>query len=514
MKILYIGLLSLFAQIALFGQVPCNEILDSFNFIPKLDPDTEFVPFTEGFTYDEVVVLPPDEGAEYKKVITWVHGMNGNSSSWVHASDYADRHYNALPLRIDYNDFQSSLATVRAGVKGDFQTKWEALKDLTDDEGKRKSFAFAHSLGGIAIRGASESYPYLEGKVNGIVTINSPHGGSKLANYVDTPFGPGDPALVEDLKEFAAESCWAFGLGPIREKEQTNELINILTNIGFLDIEKVLSGVCETVTDEGIPLVIDNIAPLAVSELVPNGNALNINERVSDSHKMAFATSIVDIPDAHHHAFKMFYSGRNSPSDRGMWEADELTEEALKKHYENLDKYISKYLEYKKYYDDKPSWKPAWMCYKQVVPSVGIPWVGDCITYNDCKDISNGYGIGVNQFRLVNDYWEYTVGAREYIEYEPEDCSVLPFFLQPACHWNNIQNGLYPIYSELKDYDGFLTTESLSDWESCPVSRRYSFTPSNNFKGSDHLQIKNDSNTKFIVDFTLLGGGADFFGDE
>lgn len=511
MKIIYIGLLSLFAHIALLGQAPCNETLDSFNFTPNLDPETEYLPFlTEGYTNAHgLIVPPPEDGSEYKKVITWVHGMNGNSSSWVHASDYAEAHYNALPLRIDYSDFQASMATVRAGVKDDFQTKWEALKDLTDDEGKRNSFAIAHSLGGIAIRGASESYPYLEGKINGIVTVNSPHGGSDLADYVNTFEGPAQPELIEDMIEFAEITCKAMATGPVEEKIVNNKWLRLIKRTKLLNTSFVTQAGCSIGADLVVPLLIKGVAPSAVSELMPGSDALDVTSRVPDAHKMLFATSIVDDPEAHHHAFKLFFSAQNSPSDRPQFGADGLTQEALDSLMYDRNWYNAKYQEWKNHYDDKHSWEADWMCWKTALPT-GIL----CQTWGDVKSIRNGYDRGRFQFRQINDFWEYSVGARDYKIYEPLDCSGLPFWQLSTCLVTNAVNGIYPIYSELKDYDGLLTTESQAEWESCQGINKFSLTPNNGFKGSDHLQIKNDSNAKFIVDFTLTGGGADFFGNE
>lgn len=510
MKTIYIGLLSLFAHIALIGQTPCNEPLDSINFTPRLDPETDFIQFTEGFTSSDVLELPPPEpDAEYKKVITWVHGMNGSSASWVHASDYSETQYNALPLRIDYNDFQASMATVRAGVKGDFQTKWEALKDLTDDEGKSKSFAIAHSLGGLAIRGASESYPYMEGKVNGIVTVTSPHGGSPLADYIDTFEGPAEPELIEDMIEFAEKTCKAMATGPVEEKIVTNKWLRLIKRTKLLNTSFVTQAGCSIGADLVVPLLIKGVAPSAVSELSPGSEALDITSRVPDAHKMLFATSIVDDPEAHHHAFKLFFSAQNSPSDRPRFEADNLTQEALDSLMYDRNWYQAKYEEWENHYDNKQWWQADWMCWKPVLPGFLL-----CQTWGDVKSIRNGYDRGRFQFRQINDFWEYSVGAREYKIYEPLDCSDLPYWEALFCHLENAENGIYPIYSELKDYDGLLTTESQSQWDSCPAENKFSLTPSNNFKGSDHLQIKNDTNAKFIVDLTMTGGGGEFFGNE
>ena len=500
-----------FISNSIISQIPCKKTLGDYTVETELDPEVIFNPLIEGQTPPQFDPPEADERDEYIKAITWVHGMNGTNASWIHASDYADDHYNALPIRLDYNNFQASLLTVRAGVKDDFLNKWEATKDLTSEQGKRNSFAIAHSLGGIAIRGASESYDYLEGKVNGIVTVCSPHGGSNLAYYVDTPEGPGSPSKVQAFKDFAASACSAFGLGPIKEEISENAFLNAISKIGFLEGEEILDAVCSGVTSFGVPKAIKNIAPMSVSELTPNSAALNIDSKVPDAHKMLFATSIVDDPDAHHNAFKIFYSGQNSPSDRGRWQADVLTTEALEDLDSDRNWYNAKHLEWKNHYDSKPWYKANWQCFK----TFGF---GPCITYNDCLDISNGYTKGLNQFRKVNDYWEYALGAREYIPLDFGACCVENDYGEGGCiqnmteeecydlNYNDIFWSPYQVYSNVKDYDGLLTTESQSAWESCLEENKIILA-----KSSDHLQIKNDSNTKFIVDYTLSGEGVDFF---
>lgn len=507
MKSIYITLIALCLPFALLAQTPCKKTLDEYDTPLKLDPVVLFDTLTDVNYTDITHIDPnsPDTASDSSlKVISWVHGMNGNDASWVRASGYADSEYFIKSLLVDYSNFQQDVSTLGIGLQQYVDNHWP---NYIDEEGASNSFAIAHSLGGITTRIASEKYAILDDKINGLVTVTSPHGGSNLAYYIDTYAGPGDPEKVKDMKKFAAESCEAFGAGPVKEKLLATGL-TFLENIGFLDFDDIIGELCQTISDVAIPVVIDQIAPQAVSELTPNAEVLDLHENIPNDHKMLFTSSIIDTStyDMHNSAFKMFYSGKNNPTNRPLWGADSMHYEAIDTLNKQRDWYNNKYQQYYDLYDNKPILVFNWQC------AVAEGFNNCTFTYGEVKDIRDGYRKALGQFRKVNDYWEVITGARQYnietgfcfgasvingiedVTYE--QCQNL--YANPT--W--IQTGLA---SKVYPYDGLLTVDSQEAWSTCPEDRKY------HLEDSDHLQIKNDLNTKKLVDFTLKGEGANFF---
>ncbi len=133
-------------------------------------------------------------------------------------------------------------------------------------------------------------------------------------------------------------------------------------------------------------------------------------------------------------------------------------------------------------------------------------------TWGDVKNIRNWYNTGRKQFRKVNDYWEYITGARLFSIYG--HCTV---FEEQQYEYTNVTEGWcdaeqgtwyeYGFEVEVKDYDGFLTVDSQMDWESVDDFHIYPL------QGSNHLQVKNDKNTKKFIDATLRGDNIGWFGN-
>jgi len=136
----------------------------------------------------------------------------------------------------------------------------------------------------------------------------------------------------------------------------------------------------------------------------------------------------------------------------------------------------------------------------------------------------NKFKRGFDQFIKINDYWEYVIGAREYSPAGTCSCIDDPFYsnngeviynnvTQEECDeiWSdaqfyNCQFNLAGVYINYEDHDGFLTVESQKDWDGVPSQYKYPM------QGSNHLTVKNDANTKWMIDTTLGGEGVPFFG--
>lgn len=455
---------------------------------------------------------PPPEG-DYRKVVTWVHGMNGSATTWQHAYQYAKEEYFAFPLRVDYSGNQALMSTAIFDVELDIETQWTNMHNFVSEAGEARSFGITHSLGGVVLRAASEGSSILEGKINGIVTVDAPHGGSNLAWYVETQNGGGDATKIQNLKDISNETCKAFAIGPLEEFTTTNPFASAIESVslGFIEVGELLTNTtCDVLTPYGVPMMISNIAPKCVSELTPGSAILEINEDVPMDNKMLFYGDILQDPDAHNSAFKMFYSAQNSPDEKEVFKAGEQTQEALDEYQHNLNFYNDKYIRWRDTYDDKWSWTPGWAC----VNSSGFGW---CLTWNDVKKMRNGYNRGRFQFNRFNDAWEVITGARTFSQSNLGTCDLETDYggwyiydiTEEDCYdeedYDVTVSWSSNIETTLIGYDGFLTVESQKDWD-IPEQYKYPMI------GSNHLQVKNDANAKCFLDITFNGQGRPFFG--
>ncbi len=209
------------------------------------------------------------------RMLYWVHGLNGNNSSWdkvaAACQDSVPGHSDFPPRQVygrapEYYESQTSIATAS------YRLRQELFLDaeLPIDYDRTKSFAIAHSQGGIVSRYTDYYYNrpgnVHERKFGGIVTFGTPNQGAQIVN---------NQGLVEDFlrklamdmtegpkAEYAKNSDNLF-VRWIAKKVKVDSLQDKLSNflaedIGKYLINKSLPGI----TDQykvGAPMLTDTL---------------------------------------------------------------------------------------------------------------------------------------------------------------------------------------------------------------------------------------------------------------
>ena len=551
------------------AQVDCNTPLDSISTTINSKPGP-YTPPPNSDPPETPPTSPPDDGY---KAVYWVHGMIGSSNphayiaglkSWINAANWARGDYYVKSQRVSYGDYQKSWSSAHWKLADEIYDSWNygvgnepPMKDQVDLP--EKGFAIAHSFGTVTLRKAIADRD-LEA-IKGIVSFTGPHGGSNLYKYVYPAYHEGtnkDGSDSEDYKEFLSaigQFASDIASAPVKEKVLHSFIWKIAKFVGVFKRDSIIQEIFADVAKRVAPNVIYSMAPQSVGVLDPNGmNGLKLNDNeqiigdAEDSHRVAIAANIIENPDAHNSAAKIFYSGLHAVSSENDWEAGAHNIHGVKALEKNKNAYYAKYKLYKNLYEKKTSGFP--LCFLGVVgtevmyeptPPLGddylivcngdpyAPPVPDGWVKNDWDDIANIrdlYYKGTKAFTKLNDYWEYICGARSYGKFESElgscECATADFehefvndnVLEESCkevitigedtylcEWkpnesNNVQ---------LKPYDGLLTVDSELDWNT--VSGIYKKIA----EGSNHLSVRNDENTEDILTKLFDGKLGRFF---
>lgn len=478
---------------------------------------------------------PPEDEL---KAVYWVHGMNGNLKSWETAANVFEDRYKILSIRPEYGENQNTWSNAWHNLYDDINEDWNFGR--IDENGSplpptkdrvvlhEKSFGIGHSLGGVALRKVSMEYD--PEAINGIVTVDSPHGGSLLAQYVIPAYEGGvSTPEYEDFKNTIATYLTELIEPPILEKAKQSFVVKAAEFLGVFKSVDIIENSMEKIIENTTPLVIKNIAPKAVNVLEPNSSELNwteqIDEYVNDageveSKRAAFYGDVTsEDPYAHNSAYKMFYSGAYSPSDYEPFTAQKQHKVATEMLKHNRILYFTKNLFYKTLYSYKPSsifgcWIPwAWDVMFNVKTGQIYCECCNCVLncddytgmdWDDVKTVRNKYKKGFDAFDKFNDYWEQICGATEY--------SVNNESTLGTCRCGDIHHGytvtentynseciddssipnlcIWTPYQEItkykKPYDGFLTVESQTAWNT------HNKIPKIKLKDSNHLNVRNN----------------------
>ncbi len=566
-----INILIIFAVMIFYSninaQVDCNTPLDSISTTIKYKPGT-YNPPPPSDPPETPASSPPADGY---KAIYWVHGMIGSSvsdpyvsglKSWESASNWVDEKYYVKSQLVSYGDHQNTWENAYSRLADVINDSWNygvnqkpAVKNQVDLP--EKCFGIAHSFGTVTLRKASAVHD-LE-PINGIVSFTGPHGGSNLYKYVYPAYHGGynlNGSESEDWKEFKSAIA-QFGTDiatpPIKEKVIHSFIGKLAKFIGLFDTEEIIDNEFTDVIELVTPNIVYNLAPQSVRKLDPNGmGELGLNEQINgnadDSHRVAIAANIIENPDAHNSAAKIFYSGLHAVSDEPLWEAGSQNIQAVNYLEKNKNAYYAKYKLYKNLYEKKTSLFPfCWLGIvgTEVMYDPNPPLEDDYIIVcnydplntpipdgwvkNDWDEISHirdVYYKGTKAFTKLNDYWEYICGARTYGYQESElgDCEcetigkdkkfVTENVPKESCkEWVNINDDIYLCewkryegsYVQLKPYDGLLTVESQLAWNTAPGIKKVILD------GSNHLTVRNDENTEFILKDIFDGNRGKFF---
>ncbi len=141
--------------------------------------------------------------------IAWVHGLDGDSTSWQHYESIFTAELNINSLRTTYNtDFgiTHSAALVIKSMNSYYGNNG-IIGSSGNEANNPKNMGIGHSMGGMMIRRADELLNTNPKKFGGYVTVTSPNYGAPIANSL----------LNGNVTRAAQDACSKLSSGPISQ---------------------------------------------------------------------------------------------------------------------------------------------------------------------------------------------------------------------------------------------------------------------------------------------------------
>jgi pimeloyl-ACP methyl ester carboxylesterase len=204
------------------------------------------------------------------RVIFWLHGLGGDEFSWERAANATQAQISpifparkAICLRPHYGQWDLS----NAGV--DLQN-YLIGNDLFTTNGNPfvNNFLIAHSQGGPVSRKLDMMYTNgtfatTDRRIGGIVTFGSPHRGAQIINNIPL------------LQTFSAEACSDILAGPVVEKVENTFLLQFF--VGAETAQKVADEMCNFFGNSLVPYVFkDALHPITKDYAVGASEIANL----------------------------------------------------------------------------------------------------------------------------------------------------------------------------------------------------------------------------------------------
>lgn len=449
--------------------------------------------------------------AQPTRAIYWLHGLGGNDAAWTQAvtatsiglPDYPSRR--AVNIQLGYENQTASLASAATYIQGQVFTMGSPYVNQYGLD-RRNSFMIAHSQGGLVARRLDKYYnerPDLIRDINGIVTFGSPHQGAQIINS------------IPDFNNFITGACDDLGQGPIKEGIDNTFLVNFINTATL--VNKVLDPLCT---------LVGNLAPLTLSQFTTQiGQDYRIGSPVLTElnnfdnnggpglpvpHKVAFY-GVEDAPAI----WRVLYNvlGKK-PNDFSPFQADDDTP-LLNAVTNDIANYQAKVTLAQNDYDNLGSqYCSAWQ-WIVASPICAIHDAALNTKRNNALTRRDAWQRGVNWWNDAPRKWNILTGAKSYVpttvtQYDC-NCSQYDYDGNLVSQWTSTTTDpnwcdsqsstfqtCYPTnptqgvtYTEVdKPGDGIVTAESAMNYTGV--------TPQNvaSMPGSNHQQMRNDSNTK------------------
>jgi len=229
---------------------------------------------------------PPPPPGEQERVVGFLHGISGGSHTWVTARNWTDAKYeNAVtPSDLTYDMTNLADASYRIQEKMD-----EANNNLRENLGGEydatRSFIVAHSLGGLVSRDMEYRTMFDPGsewenpQFGGLITFGTPHQGTLLVNNLRL------------ASQMAREGCHLASQALVAEFIENNFsnfgilsklMKNFLYSVTLKDEDdlsaqgvSVENLVCETILGTGINFVLSGMLPSIANDMSPDSEALD-----------------------------------------------------------------------------------------------------------------------------------------------------------------------------------------------------------------------------------------------
>jgi len=138
------------------------------------------------FTFSMLNVTAQDRN------VAWVHGLDGNASSWQHYNQIFDNERNLNSLRTTYNT-ENGITNSANQVINSMNTRYG---NNTNGANNPQNLGIGHSMGGLMLRDTDRITANGTKKFGGYITVTSPNYGAPISN-----------SLIDGSVENAAENA-------------------------------------------------------------------------------------------------------------------------------------------------------------------------------------------------------------------------------------------------------------------------------------------------------------------
>lgn len=468
---------------------------------------------TGGTTLDPT---PPNDGRVEERnpplfpgdrIVYWVHGLGGSPDSWARvgqATQYQapGQQIGGYPARkvvsLFPGYFQFSFSGAASTLHNQLVSMGDPASNANGITDKTINFVVAHSQGGLVTRATDKMYADLgqegERRFGGIVTFGSPHMGAQILNNKDM------------INQLGTEACKELGEALVVESAQQNALVDfIIPNEPLIQIKDRF---CDVFGEFILPTVFkDQLQPITEDYKVGAAPLAELNSYSSPLPKVAFY-GVEQEPVF----YRVLYNlGVKKPNDFSTFQADDDSP-MVTRYNQLLNKYKSEYEKNK-----------ARVNYLE---SVGLPcnawqWIF-ATAYCAIWDTEYWQKVarrdawlrGYNWLLQSNNKWKTVIGARvgtyvpqtvyrckcggfSFPTTDPSDCYA-DCELVPWGTTNVFQ------YVE-KENDGVVLAQSANAFPGAPA---------HSLPGSNHQQMRNDSNTKVRMNEVFDGAHSNYFFTE
>ncbi len=480
-----------------------------------------------GSSYDSIVSFTPtietsNEPTQNAPIgpgdryVYWIHGLGGNQASWLMAATASARGVQGFPARkiesiteIKYDESITSFNTAIHSLQQIIHEK----RPLAIQSDRLNDFIIAHSQGGLVSRyldkdlNTSNPANYYR-DFNGIVTFSTPHGGAKIIDNVQN---------TNLVSSFFNDACNALTIGPI------NERVGGDFKVKLFGIDKIAdefrTQMCQTVGLFGNTFAKIYTGDLGIEYQTTSSTITSLKNYNSPTPKVCF----YGIAKNDGIAFDILYSySIKGANNYGHFQAGNSSADAREEANNTINTYITKAWENHKWSEFEWSWFP---------PFFNLTWGEGPIFYED-------YMQGVNFIKNADERWLDIIGSRYYSYYYKTGYNCVDINNVPFNNPNNnttcLKNmynvsfgeddpneetptnpcaefpGTTPVYYTIlvskvnyRDSDGIVLTNSSSAFTGAVHK-----IPLYN---SNHEQIKNDLNTKFVLNKLYNGDYGLYF---
>ena len=149
------------------------------------------------FAFNTLILTAQDRN------VAWVHGLDGNASSWQHYNQIFDNERNLNSLRTTYNT-ENGITNSANQVISSMNTRYG---NNASGANNSQNLGIGHSMGGLMLRDADRITANGTKKFGGYITVTSPNYGAPISN-----------SLIDGSVENAAENaCNKLADGPLSQ---------------------------------------------------------------------------------------------------------------------------------------------------------------------------------------------------------------------------------------------------------------------------------------------------------